>query len=83
MGIREGGVPSHPHAVRPRMGEAPMRLAAGVGLTLRLAARQLLDLLFIGTARGGSLGLGSGLFACGPLYLLAFCLVFNLLGVCH
>src|SRR6266568_7233551 len=52
-------------------------------LALRLAARQFLDFLFVGAARGSALGFGSGLFAGGAFYFLAFYLVFNLGGVCQ
>ena len=50
-------------------------------LTLGLAASQLLDLFLGGTARGGPLGLGSGLLAGSALDFLSFQLVFNLGGV--
>ena len=52
-------------------------------LALRLAASQFLDLLFVGAARSGSLGFGSGLLTGGALQLLSFLLIFNFGGVCH
>jgi len=52
-------------------------------LALGDAAGQFLDLLFLGAARFGLLGLGGGLLAGGALELLSFLGVFDLGGVCH
>ena len=58
-------------------------ISARDALTLRLPARQLLDLLFLRSAGLGLLGLGSGLLAGGALQLLSFLGIFNLGGICH
>ena len=52
-------------------------------LALGLAARQLPNLLLVGAARGGALGLGSRLLAGGALQFLALCCVGNALGICQ
>lgn len=58
-------------------------LLRGEPLPLGDAARELFDLLFLGAARFGPLGLGSGLLAGGALQLLPFLYIFNLGSVCH
>jgi hypothetical protein len=52
-------------------------------LTLRLASAQLANLRLIGAARSGTLCLRGSLLAGSPLYLLAFYLIGNALGICH
>ena len=85
----------HPHERRPvlgapvagdprlRVSQPGVRSSRSRALSLRLAACQFLDLLFVGAARRGALGFGCGLLAGCPLQFLAFCLVFNLGCVCH
>src|SRR5450631_239161 len=53
------------------------------GLTLRVAARELLDLLLGRTARFCALPLGSGFLACSAFQFLPFQLVFYFGGVGH
>jgi hypothetical protein len=52
-------------------------------LSFRLAACQLLDLLFLRSAGLGLLALWGGFLTGGALQLLAFRFVFNLGGICH
>ncbi len=52
-------------------------------LALGLAACELLDLLLVGAARLGALGLRRSLLAGGALDLFTFDLVFNLFCICH
>jgi len=59
------------------------RSFSGRGLTLRLAACQLLDFALVRATGLGTLGLGGSLLAGGTLHFFTFNFVFDLGGISH
>jgi hypothetical protein len=81
MGLEEGKLGFR--ACRNLAGQPGTLFLHEERLPLRDAARKLLDLLLLRSARFGPLRFGSGLLAGGTLQLLPFLCIFDLGGVCH